>query len=127
MENFQQTANYAMLDLTGDTDKALRQGHRAKMVWDKKKKRMVGVNTNSKVGKIKSESGTWIPATYKSGRYKAWVERNKMGDDNDSGSDNEGGSMKGLFWYNEYKYSLKLSDRIPHARVNIIPLQYNLG
>ncbi|XP_046672425.1 ATP-dependent RNA helicase DDX54 [Homalodisca vitripennis] len=87
VENFQQTAAHAMLDMTGDTDQALRQSHRARMTWDKKRKRMVGVDTNSKVGKIKSESGTWIPATYKSGRYKAWVERSKAGED--SGSDNE--------------------------------------
>lgn len=77
-----------MLDLTGDTDAALKQRHRAKMVWDKRKKRMVGVDTNSKVGKIKGESGTWISATYKSGRYKAWMERNKA-DDQESGSEDE--------------------------------------
>lgn len=77
-----------MLDLTGDTDKDLKRGHRAKMVWDKRKKRMVGVDSNSKVGKIKGESGTWISAGYKSGRYKAWVERNKA-DEQDSGSEDE--------------------------------------
>ncbi|XP_054268616.1 ATP-dependent RNA helicase DDX54 [Macrosteles quadrilineatus] len=90
VENFQQTADRAMLDLTGDTDRALRQGgQRAKMVWDKKRKRMVGVETNSKAGKIKSESGTWIPASYKSGRYKAWVEKNKAGEEQSDDDDND--------------------------------------
>lgn len=70
-----------MFDLTGDTENALKKSGKARMVWDKKKKRMVGVNSDSKVGKIKSESGAWIPATYKSGRYKNWVERNKGGVD----------------------------------------------
>lgn len=88
MDNFQHNANEAILDLTGDTNLALRQGSRAKKVWDQRKRRMVGVNTNSKEGKIKSESGQWISVSYKSGRYKAWVEKNKAGEQ-DSASDDE--------------------------------------
>lgn len=29
------------------------------------------------MGKIKTESGVWIPATYKSNRYEQWKEKNK--------------------------------------------------
>lgn len=88
VDNFQQNAAQAVLDLTGDTVQTMRSG-RAKMVWDKKKKRMVGVNSDIKVNKIRSESGAWIPATYKSGRYKSWVESNKPNADSDA-SDQEG-------------------------------------
>lgn len=43
------------------------------------------------MGKIKTESGVWIPATYKSNRYTQWKERNKADHNEDSdGSDNEG-------------------------------------
>lgn len=40
---------------------------------------------------IKTESGQWIPSTYKSGRYKEWQEKNKvqeqMDDDNSDQED----------------------------------------
>ena len=38
---------------------------------------------------IKTESGQWIPATYKSGRYKAWQEKNRIEEQLDDGSEGE--------------------------------------
>lgn len=36
------------------------------------------------MGKIKTESGVWIPATYKSTRYAQWKERTKVTEQNES-------------------------------------------
>lgn len=63
---------------------------KVKKVWDKKKKKMVGVQAESKKNMIKSESGKWIPATYKSGRYEKWMEKTKAAaaaEDADSGEE----------------------------------------
>lgn len=81
------------------------------MRWDRKKKKMVAVNpvciknsiyNNSsmslyifqdpKAGKIKTESGTWIPATYKSNRYAEWKEHTKIAE-NSNESDEEDGEV----------------------------------
>lgn len=47
--------------------------------WDRIKKKMVSVE-NPRAGKIKTESGIWIPATYKTGRYADWKEKTKTED-----------------------------------------------
>lgn len=91
VDNFQQNVTQAVLDLTGDTDQALKSG-KARMVWDKRRKRMVGVNSNTKVNKIRSESGAWIPATYKSGRYKSWVESTRANVDNEASDQEDTGN-----------------------------------
>lgn len=41
-----------------------------------------------KAKKIRTESGAWIPATYKTNRYNMWKEKSKV-DENESESDNE--------------------------------------
>lgn len=48
---------------------------------------------DSKAGKIKTESGVWIPATYKSNRYAEWKERTKV-DENANQSDEEDEQVK---------------------------------
>lgn len=45
--------------------------------WDRVKKKMVSVQ-DPRIGKIRTESGLWIPATYKTGRYKDWKEKTKI-------------------------------------------------
>ena len=47
------------------------------MRWDAKKKKYVRADANDKK-KIKTESGVWIPASYKSNRYAKWKERSKL-------------------------------------------------
>lgn len=44
---------------------------------------------NSKVGKIRTESGAWIPATYKTNRYNQWKEKTKVGETNDDDDDDD--------------------------------------
>ena len=53
-------------------------------------------------GKIKTESGVWIPKTYKSNRYAQWRENSKIDqqeEDNDSDEDEEtvNNNKKGKF------------------------------
>uniref|UniRef100_A0A0K8T610 RNA helicase n=1 Tax=Lygus hesperus TaxID=30085 RepID=A0A0K8T610_LYGHE len=74
VHNFQKEASVAGFDLTGDTE-AIMKSAKVKKVWDKKKKKMVGVQGESKKNMIKSESGKWIPSSYKSGRYQKWMEK----------------------------------------------------
>lgn len=51
---------------------------------------------DEKVGKIQTESGNWISASYKSNRYEQWKEKTSVPqdyDDNDD-EDNENKSSK---------------------------------
>lgn len=52
---------------------------------------------DSKAGKIKTESGVWIPATYKSQRYAQWKERTKADQEADNDEDaEEAPTQKGI-------------------------------
>ena len=46
------------------------------MVWDKKSKKYVRVQDDKK--RVKTESGVYIAATYKTNRYAKWKERSKL-------------------------------------------------
>eukprot|EP00055_Hartaetosiga_balthica_P012069 m.57405 g.57405 ORF g.57405 m.57405 type:complete len:840 (-) comp7826_c0_seq1:136-2655(-) len=57
-------------------------------IWDRRKKKFVGVS-GSKTKTITTESGTKLPISYKSDRYKQWSTENnislqKVGEDEDS-------------------------------------------
>ncbi|CAH1406069.1 unnamed protein product [Nezara viridula] len=77
VNNFTREANAVGVDLTGDTEAGMLGATKQRKVWDKKKKRIVTVGGQKKEGRIKSESGAWIPASYKSGRYAGWLEKTK--------------------------------------------------
>merc|ERR1719497_132932 len=62
--------------------------------WDRKRKRFVGADSGNKVKKIRTESGAFIPASYKSNVYGEWMKKNRMdssrpADDDDTGSGDE--------------------------------------
>ncbi|XP_030767680.1 ATP-dependent RNA helicase DDX54 [Sitophilus oryzae] len=80
VNNFQNEASKVQFDITGDSEKAMKLNSSMKK-WDRKKKKMVTVE-NPRKGKIKTESGIWIPATYKSNRYVQWKERTKIDTEN---------------------------------------------
>lgn len=42
-----------------------------------------------KTKKIRTESGVWIPATYKTNRYNMWKGKSKIDENDDSEDDNE--------------------------------------
>ncbi|KAJ3724529.1 P-loop containing nucleoside triphosphate hydrolase protein [Lentinula raphanica] len=70
--SFLEQARGATFDLTGDEGLADRKKRQLK--WDKKKKKFVkgdGVGSDN-VKMVKTESGTKLPATYRSGRFDEW-------------------------------------------------------
>uniref|UniRef100_A0A182QVW2 RNA helicase n=1 Tax=Anopheles farauti TaxID=69004 RepID=A0A182QVW2_9DIPT len=75
IDNFARQANSAELSVVGDTADGQRM-HRQLQKWDRKKKKMVNVE-NPRAGKIRTEHGVWIAASYKTGRYDKWKERTK--------------------------------------------------
>lgn len=86
VNNFKSAASRAEMDLTGDSEETRRLQTNMKK-WDRKKKKMITINNTSKVGKIRTESGAWIPASYKTNRYSQWKEKAKIRDANDDSDD----------------------------------------
>merc|ERR1712029_208110 len=72
---FSAQAHGAVLDFTGDDEVDMRK-KKAATVWDKKVKKYVRVQDDKK--RIKTESGVYISATYKTNRYNKWKERCKL-------------------------------------------------
>ena len=76
------------------------------MRWDAKKKKYVkaeqGQGDDSKK-KIKTESGVWIPASYKSDRYAKWRERSKLEQQMEAEQDNEEDNNSNKKWNNKRK------------------------
>ncbi|XP_069668807.1 ATP-dependent RNA helicase DDX54 isoform X2 [Periplaneta americana] len=97
INNFDQEAYKAKLDLTADSEETLKLQRSVKR-WDQKKKKMIGVNVEKKAKKIRDESGVWIPATYKSKRYAQWKEKTKIEENlnanNDSDSNSDDGDVQ---------------------------------
>ena len=87
--DFGRAATDAVLDFTGDDDQELRR-QKSLMKWDRKKKKYVG-QEDSKTRKIRTESGVWIPATYKTDRYQRWRDKTKVDlhDANENSGDEE--------------------------------------
>ncbi|CDW52092.1 ATP dependent RNA helicase DDX54 [Trichuris trichiura] len=76
--SFAATAESAVVDFLDDDAKDIRARDN-RMKWDRKRKRYVGSSGEEKTKKIKTESGVWISASYKSDKYKAWRQKLKMG------------------------------------------------
>lgn len=75
---FTQQAQGATFDLTNDEGAAERK--RRQQNWDKKKKRFVqgdGIGADN-VKMVKTESGTKLPATYRSGRFDEWKTKMRV-------------------------------------------------
>ncbi|XP_034941130.1 ATP-dependent RNA helicase DDX54 [Chelonus insularis] len=88
VNNFMTDAERVQMDLDVDNEDSRRLQTQIKK-WDRKKKKMITVDNNSKAGKIRTESGTWISASYKTNRYAQWKEKSKMESNNDESDDNE--------------------------------------
>lgn len=74
---FDQQASGAVLDLTGD-DTETSKKMKSSFQWDRKRKRFVKDDGSEFKKKMKTESGVWIPKSYKSDLYKKWKEKNKV-------------------------------------------------
>ncbi|XP_076234983.1 ATP-dependent RNA helicase DDX54 [Calliopsis andreniformis] len=88
VNSFTTEADKVQMDLTGDNEESQRLQAQIKK-WDRKKKKMVTIDNNRKVGKIRTESGVWIPASYKTNRYSAWKEKSKIDVVRDDDSEDE--------------------------------------
>ena len=84
---FSAQAHGAVLDFTGDDDQEQRQ-RKGATVWDKKSKKYVRVQDDKK--RIKTESGVYINASYKTNRYAKWKERSKLSQQEDREHEDEG-------------------------------------
>ncbi|OQV16274.1 ATP-dependent RNA helicase DDX54 [Hypsibius exemplaris] len=76
---FQQEAQSAMMDIhTDEADQMLRNQKQTK--WDRKRKKFVQEDNSGdpKRKKIRTESGAWIPATYKSDLYEQWKKSHQI-------------------------------------------------
>ncbi|RWS31625.1 ATP-dependent RNA helicase DDX54-like protein [Leptotrombidium deliense] len=68
----------AVFDILGDDSELIRKQNSG-MKWDRKKKKFIRENDSEpKNKKIKTESGAWISASYKSDLYKKWKERSRL-------------------------------------------------
>lgn len=76
VNSFEQQTNDAMMDLTNDEGSKIRGPTVQKTKWDRKKKKFVTIGQNDgKMKKIKTESGQWINASYKTNAYKKWLNK----------------------------------------------------
>ncbi|GAA28065.2 ATP-dependent RNA helicase DDX54/DBP10, partial [Clonorchis sinensis] len=86
VNHFTAQAAEASMDLMSDelsqADKLRPAGSRLrKQVWDRKKKRYVdseAAEGKANLKRIKTESGIWIPASYKTDRYNQWIKRSNV-------------------------------------------------
>jgi len=79
IQSFERQTNEAVMDLTNDDGTQIRGPTIQKTKWDRKKKKFVTVGqTDTK--KIKTESGQWIQASYKTDVYKKWLNKSKITD-----------------------------------------------
>ncbi|XP_063701524.1 ATP-dependent RNA helicase DDX54 [Culicoides brevitarsis] len=76
INSFIRDAHKAEFSVIGDTNETQRFSKNLQR-WDRKKKKMVNVE-DPKAGKIRTEHGNWIPASYKTDRYAKWMERTKL-------------------------------------------------
>uniref|UniRef100_A0A5K3ERP3 RNA helicase n=1 Tax=Mesocestoides corti TaxID=53468 RepID=A0A5K3ERP3_MESCO len=83
-DSFARSAEAARLDVQGD-EVGISYGRpagtkKSLQVWDRKKKRFVNADVaagKANVARIKTESGVFIPASYKTDKYKTWLNKSK--------------------------------------------------
>ncbi|KAI3633342.1 hypothetical protein MIR68_008289 [Amoeboaphelidium protococcarum] len=78
---FNKMASTAALDIVADDESGLKsQGHKSKLVWDKKQKKFVKQGQIGSDNKkyMKSESGALIRASYKTKAFEQWQNKNKV-------------------------------------------------
>lgn len=82
------------MDLVGDDETNLRRNLQ-KTKWDRKKKKFVSLqSTLDKSKKIKTESGNYINASYKSNLYSKWLKNQKVLDKEEDQDDDDDGDRR---------------------------------
>ncbi|XP_003698353.1 ATP-dependent RNA helicase DDX54 [Apis florea] len=95
VNSFNAEAEKVQMDLTADNEESQRLQTQIKK-WDRKKKKIITINNEQNVRKIRTESGVWIPASYKSNRYSTWKEKSKVDVTNDDNSEEESSQIQKL-------------------------------
>lgn len=91
---FHKDTDQATLDMLEDDDVNQRK-KKALHKWNRYTKKFV--STQEKNKKIKTESGVWISASYKTGRYEKWLAKGKKKDsENDDGNRNSDRKRMGI-------------------------------
>ncbi|KAG0725283.1 ATP-dependent RNA helicase DDX54 [Chionoecetes opilio] len=90
--SFEKEAETAQLDLVQD-DESLQRKTTSLHRWDRTKKKFVGTQIQQK--RIKTESGAWIAASYKTNRYQKWIEKGKKKMVDDRSDDEDGEENQG--------------------------------
>lgn len=78
--SFLQNAQAVTFDLGTDEKLTGRQRHGSQLTWDKSKKKFIkgsGEGADN-VKMIRTESGTKLPATYRSGRFDSWKQKTRV-------------------------------------------------
>lgn len=92
INSFSRDAQKAEFSVAGDTADGQRMNRKLQK-WDRKKKKMVNVE-DFRAGKIRTEHGVWIAASYKTDRYSKWKERTKIDEQLDREVDSDDDDMK---------------------------------
>ncbi|EGT48599.1 hypothetical protein CAEBREN_09605 [Caenorhabditis brenneri] len=87
--DFARQAEGASVDIIMDDDRGMyNQKHGQR--WDRRLKKYVGLSGNEPANKkIRTEDGTWLPASYKTGKYEEWKQKQKIGFKKDDGEDGD--------------------------------------
>lgn len=88
INSFTRDAQQAEFSVTADSVDGQRLS-KTLQKWDRKKKKMVNVE-DPRAGKIRTEHGNWIAASYKTDRYAKWKERTKIEEQLDAQDDSDG-------------------------------------
>lgn len=135
VNSFQREAEKVEFSLTGDSQETM---HKPKQTlkWDRKKKKLIANQSvcdffiicfkkfnyflfqNSKVGKIRTESGVWIPASYKGNKYAQWKQRTKT-EENDN-NDNMDEEQQGPAFKNGESNRLLVKDNVFKRFVSVL-------
>ncbi|TKR63110.1 hypothetical protein L596_026985 [Steinernema carpocapsae] len=114
---FIDAAKSAAVDISADDDKGLYKAQHKK-VWDRKTKKFVGQAGDDPAKKwIRTEDGTRLPASYKSGRYENWQQQQKTqfrrGGGEEDGEDGDGprGPKKGGYRPGQKRFTFKKKSR----------------
>lgn len=77
--SFAAQARGVTFDITGDVAVAERNRH-TRMMWDKKKKKFIKGDGSGadNIKLVRTENGTRLPATYRSGRFDEWKKKAKV-------------------------------------------------
>lgn len=77
VKSFDKDVQSVSVDLVADETERMKKQTSTKK-WDRKRKKFVSIGGGNSAKKMKTESGSYIKASYKSNRYDEWMKQNNM-------------------------------------------------